>query len=43
VANDYHVEEIPTFFLIGADGKVLARPDWSGASLKGDISKALEK
>jgi thiol-disulfide isomerase/thioredoxin len=43
VAQNYHVEGIPSFWLIGADGTLLAQPRFSGEDLQPDIAKALGK
>jgi thiol-disulfide isomerase/thioredoxin len=43
VAHDYHVEGIPSFWLIGTDGKLLAEPKFSGEDLSAKIEKALDK
>jgi peroxiredoxin len=41
VAQAYHIEGIPAFFLIGPDEKLLAKPKWDGEDLKEKIERAL--
>jgi hypothetical protein len=34
---------IPNFWIIGPDGKIVAKPQWSGEDLKASIAAALRK
>jgi peroxiredoxin len=43
IAREYGVDEIPTFFVVGVDGKILSRFEGFSDNTPGKIAKSVEK